>query len=490
MAAKPGSPRISEYAQVRAARQAERRQEAIRLLGALSCLQGASVNELGRLLDLCVFRAYPAGATVLGQRGQERFFYLVLSGALHLRLRDRKWREASMGILSTGDCCGEGPLFGDFFPQMIALVQSPCYLLQIPLSSLRATLDTLPRLASALRRVYQQRLVECALAHVPLLGQLSPVDRLRLTELLHPAHYAHGSLILRRGSSAEALYLIVNGQVAIERYGLTLATLSEGDFFGEMGLLAEHVQYADVRALTPTDVLALSGADVRRLIAQRPDLEAQMRAGTAHRLYYAPLLRNDATRARELELVVSKGVLRGTHLFVRTPARCPPGCRLCEQACQERHGQARLHLDGMSLECSNDSEAEQLDVLDVCRQCSAGAECVEACPEDAFRRDENGALLITDRCTGCGACEPACPYGAITLRSLPDPRPPPSLLGRLLGRAVNPARRYPLIPLRSASSSRRADKCDYCHGFADRACLSRCPTGSLRLIAVEELLPL
>lgn len=460
------------------------------LLGALDCLRGVPANELARLLDLCVFRVHPVGATVLGQQKHGLFFFLVLSGTLQLRLRDKNGREVLMGILGRGDCCGEGPLFGDYFRQMSALAQSNCQLLQFPLSELRSALDTLPRLAAALRQVYQQRLVECTLARVPLLGQLSPTERLALVGLLQPAHYARGSLILRQGSPADSLYLIETGQVAIEQAGQTIATLSEGDFFGEMALLTSRPHHTDVRALTPTDVLALPGADFHRLIEQRPDLEAQLRAEVERRLRNGALMRSDITRARELQLAVTRGMLRGSHLFVRTPDLCPPGCRLCEEACLERHGQQRLHLNGVPLERPDNGVVGRLDVLDVCRQCSTGPECVEACPEDAFERIADGTLLITDRCTGCGACVPACPYDAISMRPLPDPRPGRGPLGALLRNLIDPAHRHPLIPLQPARAAQRADKCDLCHGFADRACLSRCPTGSLRLVPVEELFSL
>ncbi len=490
MSARQMTARISEQTRARVAAQQQRRQEAVHVLGALDCLHGVPANERARLLDLCVFRVYPVGATVLGQQKHDLYFFVVLSGTLQLRLRDKNGREVLMGILGRGDCCGEGPLFGDYFRQMSALAQSNCELLQIPLSELRGALDTLPRFAAALRQVYQRRLVECTLARVPLLGQLSPTERLALVDLLQPAHYARGSLILRQGSPADSLYLIETGQVAIEQAGQTIATLSEGDFFGEMALLTSRPHHTDVRALTPTDVLALPGVEFHRLIEHRPDLEAQLRAEVERRLQNGALMRNDSARARELQLAVTRGMLRGSHLFVRTPELCPPGCRLCEEACLERHGQQRLHLNGVPLERPGNGDAGLLDVLDACRQCNTGPECVEACPENAFERLPDGTLLITDRCTGCGACVPACPYDAISLRVLPDPHPGRGPLGTFLHKLIDSARRHPIIPLQPPHPPQRADKCDHCHGFADRACLSRCPTGSLRLVPVEELFTL
>jgi CRP-like cAMP-binding protein/Fe-S-cluster-containing hydrogenase component 2 len=475
-------PRRSSAAQARAAQLHGRRQEALTLLSSLDCLRGVPASELARVLDLCVFRTFQTGATVLGQHKQDRFLFLVLRGTLQLRLRDKDGREVLMGVLARGDCCGEGPLFGDFFRRMRAQAQSNCQLLQIPLSELRSALPGLPMLATALRQTYKRRLVECTLARVPLLGQLLPMERLALANLLRPAHATRGATVIRQDEPADALYLIENGQVVVEQSGQTIATLGEGDFFGEMALLTSQPHRADVRALTPTDLLVLPGGDFHQLIEQRPDLEAQLRTVVEKRMRNSAAVRSDEARARELQLAVSKGLLRGSHLLVRTPSLCAPGCRLCETACGERHGQPRLSFDGVQI--------ERFEVAEACRQCNVGPECVEACPEDAFERTDDGTLLITDRCTGCGACVTACPYDVVASVAVPDPRPDRGPLWALLRGAVDKVRGHPAIPLEPARPTARADKCDLCHGYNDLACVSRCPTGALRLMPVEELFPL
>jgi Fe-S-cluster-containing hydrogenase component 2 len=178
---------------------------------------------------------------------------------------------------------------------------------------------------------------------------------------------------------------------------------------------------------------------------------------------------------------VQHGLLRGSHLLVRTPELCPPGCRICELACIRRHGQQRLHLNGATM--------GSRDILDSCRQCRVGAECVEACPEHAFAWNDQGALFITDACTGCGECVPACPYHAVV--SVPRQQPQQqNLLQRVRGSLHRIA--PPIIPLEPASPryTHRADKCDLCHGYADMVCITACPTGSLRFVPVEEILPL
>lgn len=436
-------------------------------------------GELSRLIELSVFRAFARGATIFGKQKRDRFVYIVLRGSVQLHLRDKDGREVLMGVLGPGDCCGEGPLFGDFFRRMLAQAASECYLLQVPLAALRDALGMMPMLSAALRAVYKRRLVECTLARIPFLGQLPPAERIALVGSLKPSSFTRGSLLIRQGDPANALYLIESGQVIVEQDGQTVATLGEGDFFGEIALLTGQPHRASVRAMTPTDVLALPRADFHTLISTRPDLEASLRRVIDQRNRHNAAVHGDRARALGLTQAVGHGLLRGTHLLVRTPGLCPPGCRICEEACVGRHGHQRLRLNGTTV--------DGLDVLDACRQCSVGPECVEACPEGAFERTDEGVLIITDKCTGCGACVEACPYDAVA--SVPNDADPVGAgpLWSLLRQARARLRRREVIPLMQAQ---RADKCDLCHGYVDHACVSACPTGALRLVPVEEMFPL
>ncbi len=471
-------PLRNQLDQARATKQRQRQQAAIASLATLDCLRGVPPTELVTLYEQGVFRAFPAGATVIGQRHGYQYLFFLLRGSLQLRLRDKDGREVLMGVLGQGDCFGEGPLFGKFFRHLRALTQSSCYLFQIEIVALRQVMSTLPLLATALRQVYRQRMIEATLARVPLLGRLLPLERMTIATALQPRHLPRGTLVVRQDEPADSLYLIESGQVVVEQHGQTIASLSEGDLFGEISLLTGQPHRASVRTETTTDLLVLPGADFYRLIQQYPALEAELRAMAERRLSHSAAVRSDAQRARTIDLAVNRGLLRATHVLVRDPALCPPGCRLCETGCANRHGHSRLHLNGTPI--------DRFDVVETCRQCVSGAECVEACPEDAIERVENGALRITSRCTGCGECVSACPYDAVqSVARAPGKGGPLWVLFQRVQQRMRPT-----IPLLAAQPIQRADKCDLCYGFADLACVSACPVGNLRLAPVEEIVPL
>jgi CRP-like cAMP-binding protein/Fe-S-cluster-containing hydrogenase component 2 len=484
MAAKRQMARSSAaraYAAAQLAQQAYRRQLCMETLASLDCLRTVAASELTRLLDLLVFRAFPAGTTVYQQDAQGTFLFFLLEGMVQLHLHTRDGRDVLVGVLGRGDCCGEGALFGDFFRSSSAVTQVSSLFLQAPLSELRPLLSAMPLLNAALRRVYIRRLAETTLADVPLFSQMLPFERLALVDLLKPLHVPRGELVIRQDQIGEALYIIEAGQLAVEQNERAIAALNEGDFFGEMALLGATTHRASVRALTPVDLLALPAAEFHRLIELRPDIAAQVHSTIARRNQRNAELRHDENQAQNMALAVERGLVRGRYMLVRTPSLCPPNCRICEDACAARHGSARMRIGGVSI--------DGLDVVDTCRQCSVGPECVEACPEHALQWSDNGALRVTDRCTGCGACVTACPYDAVTSEPLPRSAAdgPLALLWR---RASSLHWRQEVIPLETIRPTHRAAKCDLCSGYDDKACLSACPTGALCLVPVEELFPL
>jgi CRP-like cAMP-binding protein/Fe-S-cluster-containing hydrogenase component 2 len=456
----------------------ERRRRQAVALAQLDCLQGAPSRDLLRLAHMCTLRAFAPGTLLLNERTPGEFLYLVLRGCVSLTLHDRAGHEVLIGVLDRGDCFGEGPLFGDLFCGATVQAETICYLLQLPLAEVRGVLAEAPELAAALRAIYRRRLVESTLGRVPLFSQLSPLERAGIAVLLQSQLYARGDLIIHEGEPGDALYLIESGQVVVEREGQVIAHLDEGDFFGEMSLLAEKPHNANIRAVTPSQVLALPAADFIRLLREQPALAEQLHAVVERRRATGAAMRRDPARVHQFTAAIAHGLLRGTHVLVRDPKLCPEGCQICEDACRARHGQTRIHTGGVL--------HDGLDVTDSCRQCKFGAECVEVCPVDAIQWNDRGALIIDDSCTGCGDCVPACPYDAIHLVSRgSNDTSPLWALWRQVKRLKNPT-----IPLTAMQPTQRADKCDLCHGYDDLACVSACPTGALRLMPVEELFPL
>ena len=83
------------------------------------------------------------------------------------------------------------------------------------------------------------------------------------------AHYESGQVVFREGELGRSFYIILTGRVLVFRQHdgreIEVAALGAGEYFGEMSLLQGARRNASIRALTPVDVLVMSGADFTAL---------------------------------------------------------------------------------------------------------------------------------------------------------------------------------------------------------------------------------
>ncbi|MDH3325510.1 MAG: cAMP-activated global transcriptional regulator CRP [Gammaproteobacteria bacterium] len=112
----------------------------------------------------------------------------------------------------------------------------------------------------------------------------------KITDFSHKRHYPAKSLIIYAGDTSDALYYINEGSVAVlmnddDGHEIVLAYLSEGDFFGEMGLFDEESgRSAWVKARTDCKLSELSYTKFRQLAEKEPDLLYSLAGQMATRL--------------------------------------------------------------------------------------------------------------------------------------------------------------------------------------------------------------
>jgi hypothetical protein len=105
---------------------------------------------------------------------------------------------------------------------------------------------------------------------------LSDQELVSVAETMQENSYQANELVFTEGAAADAFYMVYKGRVQLSRQnreqGRRLATLFEGDYFGERGLIKGAFRNATVKAAEATTLLILYRDDFKKLLKKAPHL--------------------------------------------------------------------------------------------------------------------------------------------------------------------------------------------------------------------------
>jgi CRP-like cAMP-binding protein len=158
--------------------------------------------------------------------------------------------------------------------------------LSIPAQSVFVTEDSQTRKVFKSEQEISHRLA--TLEHVEMFRNLTDSEKRTLAEHMRTAPFTKGEAITRQGSEAHWLYIITRGSadVNIQVDGAarrSIATLHEGDFFGEMSLMTGAKRSATVIAREDAECYRLDKEAFHEILHQRPEMAEQISHVLAHR---------------------------------------------------------------------------------------------------------------------------------------------------------------------------------------------------------------
>ncbi|HIK35596.1 MAG TPA: mechanosensitive ion channel [Thermosynechococcus sp. M98_K2018_005] len=112
------------------------------------------------------------------------------------------------------------------------------------------------------------------LRNISCFSRCSNAELQMLIELGNRQFYGVGEIICCEGDPGDAFYIVLEGSVEVrsERLNQILATLYEGEFFGEIAVLTGMPRSATVRALEETVLFVVHRSAVQRLLQAQPQL--------------------------------------------------------------------------------------------------------------------------------------------------------------------------------------------------------------------------
>jgi serine/threonine protein phosphatase PrpC len=111
-----------------------------------------------------------------------------------------------------------------------------------------------------------------AICRLPLFQHLSYREQVAVLALAQSRSYEAGSTIVHQGKEGHEMFIVVNGQLVVERDGVKIAELGPGGHFGEMSLVDDAPRSATVKAQSRTDVLTIGQAEIHGLMRADPVL--------------------------------------------------------------------------------------------------------------------------------------------------------------------------------------------------------------------------
>jgi putative ABC transport system ATP-binding protein len=118
-------------------------------------------------------------------------------------------------------------------------------------------------------------------------ASVGPIVLAEIADRMTVETYAAGAEVVRQGDPGDKFYVIRTGSVDVRiaegDLGRTVATLNEGDVFGEAALLTDQPRNATVVAREPLEVYVLGKTDFRSVVDGLPSFREQILKVLFHR---------------------------------------------------------------------------------------------------------------------------------------------------------------------------------------------------------------
>jgi CRP/FNR family cyclic AMP-dependent transcriptional regulator len=122
------------------------------------------------------------------------------------------------------------------------------------------------------------------LASVPLFSACSKKDLQRIAKASDEIDVQAGRVLVEQGKPGHEFFLIVDGTATVRRNDRKIASLGEGQYFGELSLLDRGPRSASVVADTDMTVLVLGQREFAAVIDDVPEMAHKLLGSMARRL--------------------------------------------------------------------------------------------------------------------------------------------------------------------------------------------------------------
>jgi len=236
-----------------------------------------TTDELAYVSEQVEVLQVQAGSTLFREGDPGDSLFIITHGEVKILSRNAKGEEVEVARLKNGDFFGEFAFFSNSKRQADAVASSETELLELTRETLIDVTQKYPRVKEVLISFYKNRVVDKLMVTSQLFRSLGPKDRMQILQKLSYQTFEPGVLIIQEGCAGDYLYLIKSGGADITTWRddqeMLLATIGEGEFFGEISLVTGTPRTASVKARTAMETMKLSKADLDEVATRFPNVK-------------------------------------------------------------------------------------------------------------------------------------------------------------------------------------------------------------------------
>jgi CRP-like cAMP-binding protein len=209
----------------------------------------ATLGEDERVILLNAMEKVDIGPNenIITQGEEGDYFYIIERGTFTVLVND-----SPVATLTDGKSFGELALLYNTPRQATIRSQGPAQLFSLDRDTFRYTLAK-----SSSERSHH---IQHALARVPLLSGLTPLQLSKISEAVEIVKFQAGQSVFKKGSEGNIFYMIKEGSVRVSEVGsgaFNDHTLTAGAYFGERALITGEPRAANVVAESACVLMAL-----------------------------------------------------------------------------------------------------------------------------------------------------------------------------------------------------------------------------------------
>lgn len=214
------------------------------------------------LVPKCEIKRFAPGQPVVNQGDLGTGVYLLVDGEVEIARTHDDGSTKILTRLAAGSVFGEMALVTEKPRSASVRTTAASEVFVVPVVELEELANTYPGVSEQLVAFVRRRLLIHVMQASPIFKPFDGAQRLEVLGQFRTRLVDAGGILIREGAEPDGLYLVVDGQVAISKVdeakeGVMLAYLSEGDVFGEIGLVEHRPATARAVATEKTTVLWL-----------------------------------------------------------------------------------------------------------------------------------------------------------------------------------------------------------------------------------------